>query len=81
MLVLGDDRSFSRAVSFKLPSNIEGEIRSDPDDDLLDGGIEMICRGLFLARRGADARRSRVEDILMTFYGKCTVFVKSNNCP
>ena len=63
MLALGDDRSFSRAVSFKLPSNIEGEIRSVPDDDLLDGGIEMICRGLFLARRGADARRSRVEDI------------------
>ena len=45
MLALGDDRSFSRAVSFKLPSNIEGEIRSVPDDDLLDSGIEMICRG------------------------------------
>jgi len=63
LALVGDDRSFSRAVSFKLPSNIEGEIRSVPDDDLLDGGIEMICRGLFLARRGADARRSRVEDI------------------
>jgi len=63
LALVGDDRSFSRAVSFKLPSNIEGEIRSVPDDDLLDGGIEMICRDLFLARRGADARRSRVEDI------------------
>jgi len=63
LALVGDDRSFSRAVSFKLPSHIEGEIRSVPDDDLLDGDIEMICRGLFLARRGADARRSRVEDI------------------
>jgi len=62
LALVGGDRSFSRAVSFKLPPNIEGEIRSVPDDDLLDG-IEMICRGLVLARRGADARRSRVEDI------------------
>ena len=31
MLALGDERSFSRAVSFKLPSNIEGETRSVPD--------------------------------------------------
>ena len=50
-------------MSFKLPPNIEGEIRSVPDNDLLDGGIEMICRGLVLARRGVDTRRSRVEDI------------------
>jgi len=34
-----------------------------PRRDLLDGGIEMIRRGLVLARRGADARRSRVEDM------------------
>ena len=63
LALVGGDRSFSRAVSSKLPPSIEGEIRSVPDDDLLDGGIEMICRGLVLARRGADARRSRVEDM------------------
>jgi len=56
LALLGGDRSFSRAVSFKLPPSIEGEIRSVPDDDLLDDGIEMICRG-------ADAWRSRVEDM------------------
>ncbi|KAL9324274.1 hypothetical protein ACSQ67_009131 [Phaseolus vulgaris] len=26
-------------------------------------GVEMICRGLVLARRGADARKGRVEDV------------------
>jgi len=63
LALVGGDRSFSRAVSFKLPPSIEGEIRSVPDNDLFYGGIEMICRGLVLAHRGADVRRSRVEDI------------------
>ncbi|KAL9332303.1 hypothetical protein ACSQ67_001913 [Phaseolus vulgaris] len=59
---VGDDRSFSRVVSFKPPSNIEGEIRSVLDDDLLDGDIEMIRRDLFSARRG-ERSEEPVEDI------------------
>ncbi|KAL9303873.1 hypothetical protein ACSQ67_021136 [Phaseolus vulgaris] len=41
----GGDRTFSRAVGFGLPSGLEEEIKSVPEDDLLDGGIEMIRRG------------------------------------
>jgi len=57
LALLGGDRTFSRVVSFRLPSDLEEEIKSVPEDDLLDGGIEMICWGLMLARRGAKARR------------------------
>jgi len=63
LALLGGDRSFSWVVSFKLPPSLEGEIRSVLEDDLLDSGIEMIYRGLVLARRGADARRCRAEDV------------------
>jgi len=63
LALLGGDRSFSRAVSFRLPSGLEEEIKSIPKGDLLDGGIEMICRGLMLARRGAKARKDRAKEI------------------
>jgi len=63
LALLGGDRSFSRAVSFRLPPGLKGEIKSIPEGDLLNGSIEMICRGLVLARRGADARRDRVEEL------------------
>ena len=63
LALLGGDRSFSQDVSFRLPAGLEGEIKSIPKDDLLDSDIEMICRGLVLARRGADARRGQVEDV------------------
>jgi len=63
LALLGGDRTFSRAVSFRLPSGLEEEIKSVPEDDLLDGGIEMICRGLVLARRGAKAQRGHAEEI------------------
>jgi len=63
LALLGGDRSFSRAVSFRFPPGLEGEIMSIPKGDLLNGGIEMICWGLVLARRGADAQRDRVEEL------------------
>jgi len=57
LALLGSDRSFSWVISFRLPPGLEREIKSIPEDDLLNGGIEMICRGLVLARRGTDARK------------------------
>ena len=63
LVLLGGDRSFSWAVSFDLPLGLEGVIGSVPEDDLLNNGVEMICCALVLVRRGADARRGRVEDV------------------
>jgi len=63
LALLGGDRSFSRVVYFQLPPGLRGEIKSIPEDDFLNGGIEMICRGLVLAWQGADARKGRMEDI------------------
>jgi len=63
LALLGGDRTLSRAVSIRLPPGLEGEIKSIPEGDLLNGGIEMICRGLVLARRGADVRKCRVEEL------------------
>jgi len=50
-------------MNFHLPPDLEELIRSVPDDDILDGGIEMISRGLILTHRGAEARRRRIEDL------------------
>jgi len=63
LALLGGDQSFTRAVSFDLPPGLEGLIGSVPEDDILDNGVEMICCGLVLARRGADARRRCLEDL------------------
>lgn len=59
--LLGGDSCFTRAMNFVLPSNLEELIGSILEDDLLDDGVEMICRGLILTRRGAKARRRRVS--------------------
>jgi len=50
-------------VSFNLPPNNEELIWAVPKDDLLKGGIEIICRGLILTRQGAAVRDRRVEEI------------------
>ena len=55
---------FTNAMNFKLPSGVEELIGSVPEEDILNGGVEMICRGLMLTRRGAKARRRRVEELL-----------------
>jgi len=45
------------------PSSIEELIGSLPEDDLLDGSVKMMCRGLILTRQGAEARRWRIEEL------------------
>jgi len=55
--VLGGDLRFARGVNFNLPPNTEDMIRAVPEDDLLKGSIEMMCRGFILTRHGATARR------------------------
>jgi len=47
----------------ELPLNTEEVIRAVPEDDLLQGGVEMICRGLVLTRLEANSRDRRVEEI------------------
>jgi len=49
-------------VNFSLPPNTEELIQVVPEDDLLKGGIEMMCRGLILTHHGATARGQRVEE-------------------
>ena len=63
LALLGGDRSFSRVVSFRLPSGLKEEMKSILEDDLLDGGIEMICWGLVLSRQGAKAQKDHAEEI------------------
>jgi len=55
LALLGGDRCFTRAMNFDLPPGLEELIGSLPDDDVLDDGVEMICRGLILTRRGLKA--------------------------
>jgi len=43
--------------------NIEEVIRAVREDDLLQGGVEMICRGLVLTPLGADILGRRVEEV------------------
>lgn len=50
-------------VNFNLPPGIEDLIRAVPEDDLLDGGIEMICHDLVLTRLGAASHARRVEEV------------------
>jgi len=61
--LLGGDSYFTRAMNFKLPSNLEELIGSVPEDDLLDDSVEMMCRGLILTRRGTKVRRWHVEEL------------------
>jgi len=63
LAILGGDRCFTRAMNFNLPPGVEELIGSVPEKDILDGGVEMICRGLMLTCRGAEARRRRVEEL------------------
>ena len=62
-MALGGDSCFTRAMKFSLTPGIEGLIGSVPEDYLLNGGVKMICRGLILTRRGAEARRQHVEEL------------------
>jgi len=50
-------------MNFDLPPGLEELIGWVLNDDILDGGVEMICHGLILTRRGAKARRRRIEDL------------------
>ena len=42
-------------MNFDLPPDLDELIGSVPDDDVLDGGVEIICCGLILTRRGSKA--------------------------
>lgn len=46
-----------------LPHSTEEVIRAVPEDDLLKGDIEIICRGIVLTRLGASSRGRRVEEV------------------
>jgi len=64
LTLLGGDKCFTRAMNFDLPPDLEELIGSVPEDNILDGGVEMMCRGLILTCRGAEAHRRRIEDLL-----------------
>jgi len=61
--VLGGDLCFSSGVRVDLPPNTEEIIWAIPENDLIQGGIEMICRGLVLTRMGAVVQGHWVEEI------------------
>jgi len=63
LALLGGDMCFTRAMNFNLPPDLKELIGSVPDDDVLNGGVEIIYRGLILTRRGAEARRQHIEDL------------------
>lgn len=47
----------------ELPPNTKEMTRAMVEDDLLQGGVELICRGLVLTCLGADVRGRPVEEI------------------
>ena len=50
-------------MNFNLPPNTEELTRAVLEDDLLEGGIEIMCCGLILTRHGMVARERHVEEI------------------
>ena len=48
LALLGGDRCFTWAMNFNFPPGVEELIRSVLEEDILDSGVEMICRGLML---------------------------------
>lgn len=56
LLVLGDDLQFSKGLKIGLIHSMQELIRVVPEDDLLQGSIEIICPWLVLSRMSADIR-------------------------
>jgi len=50
-------------MNFNLPPSLKELIGSVSEDDLLDGGVKKIYRGLILMRRRVEAHRRRIEDL------------------
>ena len=63
LMLFGGDKCFTRAMNFNLPLGLEELIGSVPEEDILDGGVEMICCSLILTRREVEACRRRIEDM------------------
>jgi len=61
--ILGDELQFSKGVRVDLNSTAKGLIWVVPEEDLLQGNIDLFCQDLVLARLGVDARGRRVEEI------------------
>jgi len=61
--LMGGDLKFSRGIWVSLLLVSHNLLVVVPKEDLLLGGIEMLCRGLLMTQLGVDARGRRVEEI------------------
>jgi len=59
----GGDLQFVKGVKIGLTPSTQELIRDVPNDDLIQGSIDMICRGLVLSWLGKDVWGHRVEEI------------------
>jgi len=63
--LLGADVRFSKGVKVGIGSSSHATVKAIPENDLLDSGLELFCRGLVLTRVGANALICRREEIVV----------------